>query len=562
MNKDLIYTILFLCLLWFLSNKTEGFTIDLSHLTDITGGGDVQYSGLTGRHCDPPTDSEKYVIDGTWNNPLLNTRSDSFNLHQPNGPQITECTGNYEHLVREGDFSATPCQSSGQSYSLTGCTPKCTPPTGELQGDALDLYDIDGASIEYMSKGDGVNPNVQAVLGGGLCQNGNYKVQEATCFSKVNGHIMSQYTTGDACTGARGYWYDPTDDSKPEGQHGDRMEGNVLQYCNPTDGGEILLFGCEPGCTERAEIPSTESIFQRDAGGDAVAVANDPYLIQYGQVANPVDFHLSFTCRDGFSNRGGDQALTCNPLTDNEDDRNYVVSGCFPTCPEGKECVSISNVYDSVSSNIPISFEDMQSKISDLYGPALVDPATGLAIPSPRNQATAVRNLEQSLHYVRTYRIPTSVNGDEQTGVEIQFQCDYNEDATAVSSGCNLVGTGIGDITEFEETSESAWYAGDQGENCSEVCTTHSTAERLLSCQDGNWGVHDEATLRASIGEAPNMGDPDAECPGGFQVTGQPTAPFIITSGNPRCMYNVTSNQRNTCLERVGNGQKLLCKCV
>jgi hypothetical protein len=96
------------------------------------------------------------------------------------------------------------------------------------------------------------------------------------------------------------------------------------------------------------------------------------------------------------------------------------------------------------------NFEDMRNKIGDLYGQALVN-TDGSPINDSSVLATAVENLENSLHYVRTYRIPTSTDGIEKTGIEIQFQCDYDENAGPDAAGCNLVGAGNDDIAEFEE---------------------------------------------------------------------------------------------------------------
>jgi hypothetical protein len=489
MNKELIYTFSFLCLLYFLSNTVEEFTIDLSQLP-----GDVDYSGITGVHCEYPSYYENYEVRGGWGNSAIDYQSDNFNLGQPSGITITGCATGYENNTEIGDpaISASPCDTSNTTFTMDGCSEKCTTPTGSKQVDTFSLYgpphSIVGATIDPMSKGTVVTANI-GIASGMACSDANFKVNVPTCFSTENGNIISTARGLSACTSARGYWYDPTDEDKSE--YNADGEGNIIKYCDQ-EGGEILLFGCESGCNARTNIPNTESIFHTIADGTVEAVQTDPYVIHDGGSLDPAadQFNVSFTCGNDYSNHGElgagstSSAEVCNPLTGEEDDREYIVSGCFPTCPEGKECVSISNVYDNVvdADKIPADFEDMQSKISDLYGPALVDPDTGVAISAVADLATAVGNLEQSLHYVRTYRIPTSAEGVEQTGVEIQFQCDYNEDATAISSGCNLVGTGA-DITEFEDSSIRWVLAEERGTSCDAVCSDAGG-----TCTEGVWG--------------------------------------------------------------------------
>ena len=118
-------------MLWFLSNKTEGFTIDLSHLTDLTGG-DVQYSGITGVHCEQPPDHLNYEVQGGWGNSTIDYQSDNFNLGQSDGIPITGCAIGYENNTDIGDpaISVTPCDTSSTTFTMAGCSEKCATPTG------------------------------------------------------------------------------------------------------------------------------------------------------------------------------------------------------------------------------------------------------------------------------------------------------------------------------------------------------------------------------------------------------------------------------------------------
>eukprot|EP01043_Picozoa_sp_COSAG02_P025583 COSAG02_NODE_1442_length_12573_cov_2.397485_13_plen_357_part_01 len=96
------------------------------------------------------------------------------------------------------------------------------------------------------------------------------------------------------------------------------------------------------------------------------------------------------------------------------------------------------------------------------------------------------------------------------------------------------------------------WIVGEDSVNCDDTC-----AGAGRGCTDGDWGVHDEATLVNAMLSAAQ--DVDARCAGGFEGSDNVHRPSIyLNSGNPVCKWQ---SQSDTSCSSVYTNNPRLCKC-
>ena len=95
------------------------------------------------------------------------------------------------------------------------------------------------------------------------------------------------------------------------------------------------------------------------------------------------------------------------------------------------------------------------------------------------------------------------------------------------------------------------YHLGGAGQTCTSVCASEG-----LECVDGNWQVHDEASLRTALQAAGE--DPAARCVGDFGGSSAYEAPAALSSGGS-CRW--PTGARSTCSASVAYSRRL-CLCV
>jgi hypothetical protein len=553
MDKNFVYFFLLLFLLYCLSNKTEGFIIDLTSLRADSGFGagntllDFSYTGSVGHHCAIPPESVGYMLKDNqrWEDlPPEMLESGTFNLTS----QLLGCnrTNGYEN-TGTAPVQAEVCGQGGGDFTLSGCSEMCHPitnfslsPNNLYQGpdDAGALSPLGEEVDEPMSKiaeGGTGGPNIRDLQADQPCSPGAILAREGVCYSVVDGQILS-YSERD-CVANQGYWYDPDSHTLQGSQ-------KAVAYCG-SNSSNTLLFGCIPRCNERVWPPQNdeESIALRHSGttGWEFNVNSDPYVIHDGAGPgaydlNPTDFHVRFECRGEYSKLTSGVAAACDYAGNDDGGHVYRVNGCFPTCPVNKECVSISNIYENVvgggdNPEIPSGgtaaemFSSMKDLVGERYSDSLRDEDGGQVDPSVND--AAVDNLKNSLHYVRKYKYDA-----DHTGVEIQFQCEYDEDASSESSTCNLLGS---DATIYRQR----------------ACSKTIENEKLPEWAGGTDGTGDDRSLFVVIPDGTGSGS-----------TG-PTRPWLMgdpqTSQCENVNHEDNSDSCNVLYELDGEGRGWPC---
>jgi len=413
-------------------------TIDITKFAadQMSGQGDgdsnsFSYSGATGYICSEPASHPHY----SYNAVSSDLSSDNFEI-----ADLVCSVGNSVTTNDDGGTGpiAKSCTASNTDFTLSGCQPKCAFPTPEAQ-ETLNLYQGDVGNIPAITRGD--SPGI-VWPSGVSCSDGNFPRQPG-CYQTSTGEIYPGATNQESCPEGH-YWLE-----------GDQQGNTVAAYCSadPNDL-EMKLFGCEPGCVLRQGIPPSESMHGGPQGWRFQA-SHDPYIsIQYN--LDPLNFHVKVQCGDGFSDHTSDAANhtadACNPSAATEEDRQYVVSGCFPTCPEGQECISLSNTYNVADDDarpgnaklIPTDYEHYKNDILPrLYGDSLVG-SDGASLQGS-DLGAAIAELKASLNYFRKYKV-----SETEIGIEAQIRCVGGSEGVNV---CNLINVGEGDA--FQESSIS-----------------------------------------------------------------------------------------------------------
>jgi len=526
------------------------------------------YSGPTGYICSEPNDHPHYTYTATSSD----LSSDQFEI-----ADLGCSPGNSETTNDDGETGplAKSCTSSNTAFSLSGCQPKCATPTLGVQ-ETLNLYDgLD--SIQPITRG---NDPIEW-LPGVSCSAGNFPVQGG-CYQTSSGQIYTGATNAQECPPSH-YWLEGGGDNP------------VAAYCSDDPNNlEMKLFGCEPGCIMRNGIPSSESMYLNN---ESIAASDDPYIAPAQDYnLDPRSLNIPVLCGGGFSDHTSDPsnhtADPCNPEAVTEEDRQYVVSGCFPTCPEGKECISLSNIYNVNDDNerlvklIPTDYNNYKDVIlPGLYGDSLVDSA-GVTLPDLTieegtsltaenclqshpalrppgcERILAEQELKDSLYYFRKYKV-----SETEIGIEAQLRCQSGSEGENV---CNLINVGgvdafIEGVDPFDEQPIPVWRLGNIQEACISVCNGYG------GCTSGDWGVSDEGTFRDALTAADLI--PNTECayldtgaarftaiPAGQGDPGSNPQINIHESMANTCYYPVAGQQGN-CDVRVNSVTKQLCKC-
>eukprot|EP01046_Picozoa_sp_COSAG06_P055001 COSAG06_NODE_9968_length_1780_cov_0.831053_1_plen_428_part_01 len=127
------------------------------------------------------------------------------------------------------------------------------------------------------------------------------------------------------------------------------------------------------------------------------------------------------------------------------------------------------------------------------------------------------------------------------------------------------------DVVALCHAAEDAptWHLGDAGASCTDTCSGVD-----LSCHDGDWGAHDEASMRAAFQAAGE--DADSLCPvnsdsfegGGFRSRHQDgSTPFMYVggdsyaSGTGTCFYQVAGKSYR-CSDDPQDIYRKLCMCT
>ena len=98
-------------------------------------------------------------------------------------------------------------------------------------------------------------------------------------------------------------------------------------------------------------------------------------------------------------------------------------------------------------------------------------------------------------------------------------------------------------------TQSCSWRYGALGEACSAVCSSAG-----MGCEDGDWGVHDEQSMRVALEAAGQS--VDALCTGGFYGGIWAGRPYVFEpSGN--CYMEGSGS--TSC---SGASYRRLCRCV
>jgi hypothetical protein len=99
---------------------------------------------------------------------------------------------------------------------------------------------------------------------------------------------------------------------------------------------------------------------------------------------------------------------------------------------------------------------------------------------------------------------------------------------------------------------ESCWRYGALGEACSATCSSAG-----MGCEEGDWGVHGEQSMRAALEAAGQSAD--ALCTGGFHSSSMESSPKVWESGG-YCLYMPGSG--STSCSAAGSYNRRLCRCV
>jgi hypothetical protein len=103
-----------------------------------------------------------------------------------------------------------------------------------------------------------------------------------------------------------------------------------------------------------------------------------------------------------------------------------------------------------------------------------------------------------------------------------------------------------------ESPNTESWRYGAPGEACSAVCSSAG-----MGCEDGDWGVHDEQSMRAALEAA--WQSVDAVCTRGFYSSSYLTSPKVYEYYG-ECYY--MEGSESTSCSATSSGNRRLCRCV
>jgi hypothetical protein len=474
-NTQILFFIGFILLCLYLSCKNkEGFVTINSNFfcTDNsdTSTCNISLSGSTGYICSD-NGNNVYYTETIPDGEQRNLASGSFNISvsgcsetgYPNGEQI---------------FTST-CSHSGEEYTLSGCSPKCTAPQ---------------ISSHY-NLGEFILPNyISPLEEGGITDttmtcNNNMGYYDAinTCFDLDTGEPTSSLSD-DACNGV---WYD-----------GERVNG-VKLVCN-AGSHQYKIIGCEQGCFSRirdgGEYYTLDDndrdkelvqILDRSDNGDTTLKkpSSTLYNVTENNITPSSEFNVSVT--------GGETSFKSNPSDDSEagisvnfsgdisgeaiqrcdsDNRKYIVSGLFPVCENYQECLNFSVQYGSITSPaIPENIYNINDFKQHLSG----NITEILGVGATQGQ---IDDYIKSLYYYRRYK---DRNG--YIHVEGQLRCDTDDNSPFYC-----------EIGQNRDT----WVLGALGANCTDTCAGAGDGTGFTCSTEREWGVNDGDSFNAAMGVA------------------------------------------------------------
>ena len=342
--------------------------------------------GLTGNECRDPQE----VLDGGYifknpdnpdnpDNPTLPPRTelyseaDGWPWTADDNSIIQGCNDASGWERSDDTLGANACDSHDTPYSITGCRRMCSK-SPSSQRSTLGLgeqYSTDkiysaSPSRPYISNSDDYTP-LETVT----CGENASPAQNKCFYPPNNGNsdnlpAYSNTTDGGGCDG--------------DGIHmnNDGIKGVCIDMGN--DKYEYSFMGCVNNCESRDNYlfseddtdPYKETIYIN--GVRVIDNGKDIFTIPKLSNLGPDTFNVGFvegtgvacarslhfgTKRTDFGeapNFLGQIPSPCNPETTDKGTfyatNKYKVSGCFPTCPEGKKCININLNYDLSDDNI------------------------------------------------------------------------------------------------------------------------------------------------------------------------------------------------------------------
>ena len=458
-NTQILFFIGFILLCLYLSCKNkEGFVVIEESLFDEQcselGECDVFLSGQQGAECEDAVDKQLYTIPPIGTGPDGLTRSkftgQNFNM-TPTGC----AAGAYEN---DAPLSSQECETEGEPYTLTGCSPYCT----DSDPDSRQGYIITGTP-------DYLRPGVARPTGDEITCALGYTPAINTCFYKKGvgaGEIANLSQA--ACTG------NPLGTTEWFG-----TDGNIKIYCE-TGGENYILMGCEPECSSRinnvgdylivsdsvsegdyvANKERIETMDGRTMDGGALSEAqvmqNFPYTENAEAILAPNDtFDVNLTPSGDWTFHTDEPTTSqCNILDPDENIKNkYYVNGLYPNCDSSREECLNFNIEYSPGQPAPVDLVGLRETLptADIFQEGQTSPSEG-----------DIQKYQNSLYYFRRFK-----NSDGNDEIEAQIRCD-----TAQTSDfhCSFIPT----------PPAYTFHLSEAGQTCNDVCLDEERVCRYL----------------------------------------------------------------------------------
>lgn len=324
--------------------------------------------------CRRPTDITGYNIQ---NETSLSSVPDNFNVS-------VECASQYNPSPRAVLPTATQCVAEGGEYSLSGCEEDCKskipdnyPHTGYVivEGGWAD------SGLPHSLSRTNFNVSVECAPGYGSTSSGDlphasvcteaggeytYEGCVADCISpNMPGYVVENEASANFSSRADGPFFvnvSCADNfSAPAGATASRCSSPNNEY---------TVTGCYPDCT----LDLVGPVKKKSLSDQSFGVIPLDYVYNISDIEPGVDIFNSGvggSCKEGYI--GEVETEICNYVdharVGHPINNNYKITGCYPICAEGEECIDLIAEYDTDISETDFLNQvvnDMNSIHSDL----------------------------------------------------------------------------------------------------------------------------------------------------------------------------------------------------